>query len=400
MSDSKRSWENGRGECGFVGNAVPPDNGAPIGLSIIVPMHNEAGNVQPLHAELRTVVDALERDAAMEARGEGDPWGIEIIFVDDGSTDGTWEEIARVLNLDRRVQAVRLRSRRGKAVALATGFQCAAGDYLVTLDGDLQDDPREIPRLLEMAARGYDVVCGWKQHRRDPWLNVIGSKVFNRFIGGVCGLKLHDHNCGIKCLRAEVAGEIRLFGQLHRFLTVLAHSKGFRVTEIPVHHRPRKSGRSKYSAFKIVEGLLDLLVVRLLTGFMEKPFHLLGTAGLGIGGMGFAGLAYLAVYWLLGLGAIGGRPLLIYSTVALLSGLQLIALGITAELINWRLAERRERSIRKFSGKDFEAPHNACENAADSRVQPQEDVRDFQEPRDAGDPERMIELGMNSSRDG
>lgn len=372
-------------------NAALMDEGRRIALSIVIPVHNEAANIQPLYAELRTVVTALAtkrrehstfniqlptskltQDHGSRATDHGRDI-VEIIFVDDGSRDGTWEEIVEVLKLDSRVHATRMRCRRGKAGALAVGFQLATGDYIVTLDGDLQDDPQEIARLLEMAEGGYDVVCGWKQQRCDPWPTVLGSRVFNRVIGWACGLKLHDHNCGLKLLKAEVAREIRLFGELHRFITLLAHSKGFRVTEIPVHHRPRRHGRSKYGAFKAIEGLLDLLVVRVLTIFLEKPFHLLGTLGFGISSLGFAGLAYLAFYWLLGLGSIGGRPLLIYSTVALLFGMQLLALGITAELINWRLTERHERPVRKFSGENF------------------------RESRDSREPEGIVELRINSS---
>jgi glycosyltransferase involved in cell wall biosynthesis len=319
-------------------------------LSIIIPVHNEAENVRRLHAELHTVLSTLGLQA-------------EMIFIDDGSNDETWSKVVQILGLDARAHAARFRSRRGKAAALAAGFRLASGDYIVTLDGDLQDDPQEIPRLLQLAMEGYDVVCGWKQDRCDPCFKIWGSRMFNWLIGSIWGLRLHDHNCGLKCLRAEVVQEIRLFGELHRFITILAHCKGFRVTEVPVRHRPRRHGRSKYGPLKPVEGLLDLLVVRALTVFLEKPFHLLGTAGLAISALGLAGLGYLAVYWLMGLGSIGNRPLLIYSAAALLSGLHLIALGITAELINWRLSETRAGSIRKLSGKDFKAAAPLTEEA-------------------------------------
>lgn len=310
-------------------------------VTIVIPVHNEAQNLQPLYAELRDVLDKMVN-------------GVEVIFVDDGSCDGTWQEIGNILRQDARLYATRIRRRKGKAHALATGFRLALGQYVVTLDGDLQDDPKEIPKLLHLTQQGFDLVCGWKQERFDSLFVVNGSRIFNRVIGLVYGLRLHDHNCGLKCYRAEAVKEMRLFGELHRFITVIAHCEGFRVTEIPVHHRPRRHGSSKYGPLKFVEGILDLFAVRIVTTFLEKPFHLLGTVGITLTGIGFLGLTYLALYWVFGLGSIGGRPLLIYSTVAVLFGMQLIALGITAELINWKLSKLQNHAVQKFSGKDWE----------------------------------------------
>jgi glycosyltransferase involved in cell wall biosynthesis len=216
----------------------------------------------------------------------------------------------------------------------------AQGDILLTMDADLQDDPAEIPRLLERLDEGYDVVNGWKQTRRDPWHKVYPSRVFNWLVGWMTGVTLHDHNCGLKAFRAEVAAEIRLYGELHRFIPVLAHARGFKVTELAVNHRERKHGHSKYGVRRFSGGLLDLLTVRFLTGFGHSPQHLLGAIGLLFFGLGLLGLAYLAFLWLLMNVAnvvpkipIGTRPLLVYSVASTLLGAQAISVGLLAELV-------------------------------------------------------------------
>jgi glycosyltransferase involved in cell wall biosynthesis len=294
-------------------------------VTIIIPVHNEQANIKPLYSELLV---ALPRSFL----------SVQIIFVDDGSGDGSWQEITNLMKADSRVYGIHFRGRRGKSVALDAGFKNAAGAYVVTLDGDLQDDPAEIVKLLDIARGGFDLVSGWKIERKDSWFSVKTSWLFNATLNLAHGLKLHDHNCGLKCFRAEVLKEINLFGELHRFLTVLAHWKGFRVTEVAVRHRPRLRGKSKYSPFKGIQGLLDLFTVRIMTRFLDRPFHLLGSVGGLFMLVGFFGLAYLAVYWCLGFGSIGTRPLLSYSGLCFLFGMQVTAVGILAELINWKLS--------------------------------------------------------------
>ena len=301
-------------------------------LSVVIPVFNEVESLGTLCAELVDV-----------ARDHG--YDLEIILVDDGSTDGSWERIEELAAADERVRGIRFRRNFGKAAALSAGFAAAHGDLLVTLDADLQDDPREIPRFLAEINKGLDCVSGWKQVRHDPWHKVGPSRVFNWLVGVLTRVKLHDHNCGFKCYRREIFNEVRLYGELHRFVPVLAAARGWKVGEIPVNHRPRKFGRSKYGVTRIVKGFLDLLTVYFLTGFEQRPQHLLGTCGIIAFGVGLFGLSYLSITWLLvnvaGWNArfpdwrfqpLHERPALLYSVAMLLLGAQFISMGFLAEL--------------------------------------------------------------------
>jgi glycosyltransferase involved in cell wall biosynthesis len=295
-------------------------------LSAVIPVLNEAESLVALHDELSAV--------AREHR-----YDLEIVFVDDGSTDNSWDCIERLAAADPRVRGIRFRRNFGKAAALAVGFDAARGPIVVTLDADLQDDPREIPRFLALLEQGLDCVSGWKQVRHDPWHKVGPSRVFNWLVGAITGVKLHDHNCGFKCYRREIFNEVRLYGELHRFVPVLAAARGWKVGEVVVQHRARRFGRSKYGVTRIVKGFLDLLTVYFLTGFEQRPQHLLGTLGIASFLVGFCGLAYLAGYWAVdkilpawNLEDIRNRPLVIYSMGALLLGAQFISMGFLAEL--------------------------------------------------------------------
>ena len=296
-------------------------------LSVVIPVCDEVGSLAALHQELAAVAAAH----ALE---------MEIIFIDDGSTDGSWEVIARLAADDPRVHGIRFRRNFGKAAALSAGFHAARGERIVTLDADLQDDPHEIPRFLTHMDLGFDVVSGWKQQRHDPWHKVLPSRVFNWMVSAVTGVRLHDHNCGIKSYRREIFDEVRLYGELHRFVPVLAHARGYKVSELVVNHRPRKFGESKYGARRIVKGFLDLLTVKFLTGFGQRPQHWLGTLGLVCFLVGGAGLTYLSIYWLKtqlypdeNLSPLHQRPAMLYSLGALLLGGQLMSIGFLAELI-------------------------------------------------------------------
>lgn len=296
-------------------------------LSILVPALNEAASLAELHRE----IDRVCREKQLD---------VEIVFIDDGSGDGSWGIICDLAARDQRVRGIRFRRNFGKAAALSAGIAASRGDVLVMLDADLQDDPAEIPRFLDKLATGYDVVNGWKRKRLDPWHKVYPSRVFNRMVSRLSGLELHDHNCGLKAFRREVTAEIRLYGELHRFIPVLAHARGYKVAELDVNHRPRKFGHSKYGVRRFVRGFLDLLTVTFLTGFGHRPQHMLGAAGLLFFGLGGLGLAYLSLVWLLTnlpphleLKPIGSRPLLMYSVASLLLGGQLLSLGMLAELI-------------------------------------------------------------------
>ena len=236
-------------------------------LSIVIPVYNEAESLEALHREIREVAAA-------------NGYELDVIFVDDGSTDNSWEIICRLAAADPQVRGIRFRRNFGKAAALSAGFAQVRGEMVMTLDADLQDDPHEIPRFLAAMENHLDVVSGWKQVRHDPWHKVLPSRVFNGMVSGLTGVKLHDHNCGMKCYRREVLGEVRLYGELHRFVPVLAAGRGYRVGEIVINHRARKFGQSKYGIARFVKGFLDLLTVKFLTGYGQRPQHLLGTVGL------------------------------------------------------------------------------------------------------------------------
>ena len=301
-------------------------------LSIIVPLFNESDSLAELHREICQSCDEHEIE-------------FEIIFIDDGSSDESWSIVDSLSSADERVSGIRFRRNFGKAAALTVGMQAARGDLIMMMDADLQDDPAEIPQFLAKLEEGYDLVNGWKQRRLDPWHKVYPSKVFNGMVSRLTGLKLHDHNCGLKLFRADVANEIRIYGELHRFISVLAHARGFRVTEVPIQHRSRQHGVSKYGVRRFLRGFLDLLTVTFLIGFGQRPQHMLGAFGLGFFGLGMLGLSYLSAVWAhtnlfssmtpeqMKEAAIGGRPLLAYSIAATLLGAQAISLGLLAELI-------------------------------------------------------------------
>lgn len=296
-------------------------------LSIIVPVLNEEESLDQLWAEIQATADtAVDR--------------YEVIFIDDGSTDSSWQAISRLSESDERISGIRFRRNFGKAAALTAGMRAAEGDLILMMDADLQDDPAEISALLEQIANGSDVVNGWKQRRLDPWHKVYPSRVFNWLVSRLTGLKLHDHNCGLKMFRSQVAAEIQIYGELHRFIPVLAFARGFRVTELPVHHRARQHGYSKYGVRRFMRGLLDLLTVAFLTSFGRRPQHAMGAVGICFFGLGALGLIWLGFLWflmnvvgLISAEPIGGRPLLAYSVAAVLLGGQALSLGFLAELI-------------------------------------------------------------------
>jgi glycosyltransferase involved in cell wall biosynthesis len=296
-------------------------------LSIVIPVYNERESLDGLYAELDQVA-------------QENHYVLDIVFVDDGSTDGSWSVIEKLANRDPRVRGIRFRRNFGKSAALSAGFKAIHGDLVMTLDADGQDDPREIPRFLAAIAEKLDVLSGWKKVRHDPWHKVLPSRVFNAMVSWLTGVRLHDHNCGMKCYRREVLREVRLYGELHRFVPVLAAAKGFSVGELTIRHRPRKFGRSKYGVGRFVKGFLDLLTVKFITGYGQRPQHVLGAIGLLAFVVGSLGLSWLGMWWVVGqlypeldVTPLHQRPAVLYSLGALLLGGQLMSIGFLAELI-------------------------------------------------------------------
>jgi glycosyltransferase involved in cell wall biosynthesis len=296
-----------------------PDSQSQPEISVVVPLFNEAATLRPLYAELSSALDRL-----------GLPW--EVVFVDDGSTDGSYAELARLHTELDNVRVVRLRRNFGKAAALTAGFLEASGHTIVTMDADLQDDPAEIPRLLARLDDGFDVVSGWKAERRDPLSRRVFSKVFNGTIRLLSGVRLHDVNCGLKAYRAEVTRDVRIYGELHRFLPVLAHYRGYGVAELPVNHRPRRHGRSRYGIERYLRAFLDLLTVSFIERYRYRPLHLFGNLGLMLAAVGGTILAYLTVLKIGGAG-IGQRPLLLLGVLLVVVGIQLLSLGLVGEML-------------------------------------------------------------------
>jgi glycosyltransferase involved in cell wall biosynthesis len=305
-------------------------------VSVVVPLLNEEHSLEALNQEIAN---------ALESREE--PW--EVVFVDDGSTDGSMDVLTRLNAENTNVVVVHLRRNFGKAAALQAGFLEARGDVIVTIDADLQDDPAEIPQLLAKLDEGFDLVSGWKTRRNDPLLRRLLSRLFNWATAVVSGVRLHDVNCGLKAYRAEVLQGMRLYGELHRFIPILASYRGFRVAEIPVNHRARPHGRSRYGPERYLRGFFDLLSVTFMGRYRHRPLHLFGGVGLLMGAIGFVTLLYLTMLKIWGHG-IGTRPLLTLGVLLVVVGIQLVSLGLISELVTSQHEERmgeRER-IEQF----------------------------------------------------
>jgi glycosyltransferase involved in cell wall biosynthesis len=289
-------------------------------ISVVIPVYNEEGNLPELHRRLTAVLSNL-----------GLPY--EFVFVDDGSKDGTWTIVKSLRTGDQHIVAIRHRRNFGKAQALANGFAVARGEAVITMDGDLQDDPDELPHFIEELNGGYDLVSGWKQRRQDPLGKTAPSRVFNWTVRKVSGVPLHDFNCGFKGYRREVTRSIRLYGELHRFTPVLADAEGFRIKELPVKHHPRTWGKSKYGWSRLVKGFLDLLTVTFLTNYRQRPMHLFGLPGLLSLFLGVLIGLFLTFERLVEHNAIGTRPLLMLAVLLVVIGAQFFGLGLLGEFL-------------------------------------------------------------------
>ena len=290
---------------------------------MLVPVKDEEESVRELATRVTAVLDRLGRS-------------FELIFIDDGSGDGTVQRIREAHAADPRVKLVRLRRNFGKAAALSAGFDQCRGRIIITMDGDLQDDPDEIPRFLEMLEeKDLDLVSGWKHQRRDPVSKRLPSLVYNWVTRRVAGVDLHDFNCGFKAYRREVLEQISVYGELHRYIPVLASRRGFTIGEIPVNHHPRRHGVSKYGWDRLYKGLLDLLTVLFITRYTRRPLHLFGAAGLVFLALGFGINLYLAILWVGG-EFLSNRPLLLLGVLLMLLGIQTLTTGLLGEMITFK----------------------------------------------------------------
>ncbi len=304
-------------------------------ISVVVPAWNEAESLPELQRELAAALESLGR-----------PW--EVVYVDDGSRDGTDEVLARLAAADPRVRGAVLRRNFGKSAALATGFRLARGEWVATLDADLQDDPAELPRLVAALENGLDLVSGWKQDRKDPITKTLPSRLFNAATSAVAGLKLHDYNCGFKLYRREVTEAIEIYGEFHRFIPALAHWRGFRVGEVAVRHRARRFGRSKFGASRFINGFLDLLAAAFISTSALKPLHVFGRIGLLFLGVGVAIGGGFVVQWA------GGepmrvRPLMLLGVGLVLLGIQFGLMGLLGEMIAHQGARADYPVRRRFN---------------------------------------------------
>ncbi len=316
-------------------------------LSIVIPLFNEEGNLKLLHQKLVIVLTPLDQ-----------PY--EIIFVDDGSTDNSPEILRDLHNQDAAVQVIHFRQNFGKTAALTAGFRQSRGQVIITLDADLQDDPAEIPALLDKLNQGYDLVAAWRHHRQDPRDKTWPSRIFNWGVSTFSGLHLHDFNCGFKVYRRAVTEQISLYSDFHRFIPVLAAGKGFRVTELPVQHHPRHSGKSKYGAGRTIRGLLDFVTVLFLTTYLRHPLRLFGATGLIIFGIGSLIEFYLAILWfmrsfgLMDVGPIGTRPLFTVGILAIILGIQLFSTGLLGEMVRYfTFKPEHEYTIERILKKEW-----------------------------------------------
>ena len=293
-------------------------------LSVLIPAYNEEESIQELY---RQVMDSIHKCIDAEKVNEYEIW-----FVNDGSKDNTSQVIKEIIKQDRNVHLIDFRKNFGKSPALDAGFHNVTGDIVLTMDADLQDDPKEFIRFIEKIDEGYDLVVGWKKNRLDPNEKKIASKIFNKVTSSMSGVKLHDHDCGFKCFRKEVVKSLDVYGELHRYLPALAYRNGFKITEIDVEHHKREHGSSKYGMERYMRGALDSLTTMFLLKYSDRPMYLFGRLGFWTGFVGFAICIYLTVVWIMG-NSIGSRPLLTLGVLLLIMGVQFLSIGFLGNLL-------------------------------------------------------------------
>jgi glycosyltransferase involved in cell wall biosynthesis len=334
----------------------------PVDLSVVIPVHNEEGNLPPLLLRLDPILERLGLTS-------------EVIVVDDGSTDGTRRELAELRGIHRRLTVVQLRRRFQKAAAYTAGFRTARGRIIVTMDGDGQDDPSDLPNLLHALGRGFDLASGWKKAGKGPWSKRIPSRLFNVVTSAITRIPLHDFNCPFKAYRREVTEDLQLYGELHRFIPVLAHGKGYRITEVPVANLPRTRGRSKYGTGRLMRGYFDLLTVVFLMRYTQRPLHFFGGFGALIFTLGFGIALYLFVLKMLtGTPFAASFPLLLFSILLMVLGFQTFSLGLLSDLLVRRSAQESLYTVETILGGDrpagsaLEARRSAIEDPSLDRL--------------------------------
>jgi glycosyltransferase involved in cell wall biosynthesis len=307
-------------------------------ISIVIPVFNEAENITPLYQALSSAMREVEQT-----------W--EVIFIDDGSTDATYKALEQLHAQEQSVQVIRFRRNFGQTAAIAAGLDYARGEIIVTMDGDLQNDPLDIPLLISKIEEGYDVASGWRVNRQDSLSRRLPSKIANWLISVTTGLYLHDYGCTIKALRREVTSELRLYGEMHRFIPALVANLGATIIEVPVRHHPREHGKSKYGITRTIRVLLDLLTVKFLSGYFTRPSHLFGLCGM-IGMLAGSGITVvLGLQRLLGISGLSDRPLLLLGILLTIIGTQFITMGLLGEMLVRIYHEGQEKPV--YSIKDI-----------------------------------------------
>ncbi len=308
-----------------------------IDVSVVIPVYNEAESLPELHQRLSDVI-------------EKNNYVAELIFVDDGSTDNSFQVLMQLHETDKRICISQLRRNYGKSAALAEGFQRATGRYVVTMDSDLQDDPAEIPHLIAKLQEGFDVVSGWKKKRYDPFIKRFTSKIFNKVTGRITGVHLNDMNCGLKIYRNEVIKMVRLYGQRHRFIPVLAAQNGFRIGELVVKHAPRKFGVTKFGPSRFLVGALDLLTLVFLSRYVKRPLHFFGGLGMMSFSLGFVVNLYLTVERIFYQKFLSNRPLLFLGVLLIIVGVQFISIGLIGEMMVESRPDVNTYKVKKVIG--------------------------------------------------
>ena len=304
-------------------------------VSVVIPIYNEEESLIELSESIENVLNSYTKNR------------YEVIFIDDGSRDNSFSVIRKINKRNRKFRAIRFRRNYGKAAALSVGFHEAKGNYVITMDGDLQDDPAEIPLMIQKLNDGFDLVSGWKKNRKDPISKTLPSKLFNYVTSKTSGVKLHDHNCGLKAYKKDVVKNVEVYGEMHRYIPALANWAGFRVTEIPVHHHARKYGKSKYGITRLVKGYLDLLTVLFTTRYMKRPLHFFGTFGSLFAITGFIIDLYLTIEWAMNKTSLSNRPLTLFGIALIIVGVQFISMGLIGELITKNNVKNESYGIKE-----------------------------------------------------